>query len=69
MTCPHCQMHAHIHAEVANIANEMLKTVEGKALLKKVMSNGSLDHTIKDEDIMLLKNELSAAHSIEDLLK
>jgi len=26
--CPHCQTHAHIHAEVANIASEMLKTDE-----------------------------------------
>lgn len=70
ITCPHCQTHAHIHAEVANIANEMLKTNEGKALLKKVMKNGTLnENAIKDEDILSLRNELSSAQSIEDLLK
>ncbi len=70
ITCSHCQAHAHIHAEVANIANEMLKTNEGKELLKKVMKNGSLNgNSIKDEDILTMKNELSAAQSIEDLLK
>ena len=68
--CPHCQSHAHIHAEVANIASEMLKTEEGKALLQKVMKNGTLnENAIKDEDILTLKNELSSIHSIEDLLK
>ncbi len=70
ITCPHCQAHAHIHAEVANIANEMLKTVEWKALLRKVMKNGSLSESaIKDEDILSLKNELSSVQSIEDFLK
>ncbi len=28
VNCPHCQTQTHIHAEVANIANEMLKTDE-----------------------------------------
>ncbi len=70
ITCPHCQSHAHIHAEVANIATEMLKTDEGKALLRKVMKNGTFnENTIKDADITSLMNELSSAHSIEDLLK
>ena len=68
--CPHCQTHTHIHAEVANIANEMLRTDEGKALLKKVMKNGNLnENAIKDEDIMTLRNELSSVQSVKDLLK
>lgn len=68
--CPHCQTHAHIHAEVANIAADMLKTPEGKALLKKVMKNGTLnENAIKDEDIVTLREELSQVQSIEDLLK
>ncbi len=70
ITCQHCQAHAHIHAEVANIASEMLKTTEGKELLKKVMKNGSLSvNSIKDEDILTMKNELSSVNSVEDLLK
>lgn len=70
VVCSHCHTHAHIHAEIANIANEMIKTDEWKALLKKVMKHNSIhEGTIKDEDINTLKNELSSAQSIEDFLK
>lgn len=70
ITCSHCQSHAHIHAEVANIASEMLKTEEGKNILKKLVQNGSInEQSIKDEDITALRDELTHIQSVEDLLK
>lgn len=70
IACPHCQTHTHIHAEVGNIASDMIKTPEGKELLKKVMKNGTLNEdAIKDADINSLRNELLSVQSVEDLLK
>ncbi len=64
ITCPHCQSHAHIHAEVANIHAQITHT-EGKHVnsIKKNVN------AIKDADIQAVTENLQNIQSIEDLLR
>ncbi len=63
ITCPHCQSHAHIHAEVANVHTQVTHTPQANTHMKKN------ENVIKESDIQAITENLQNIQSIEDLLK
>ncbi len=81
VSCPHCQSRSEIRAEIHAMAQEMLKTEDGRIFFNEmIQKNGSLSwenslqiaenqNTIKESDIKQAEEEISGATSIEDFLK
>ena len=67
VSCPHCQSHAHINAEVANMTFDHSNTLEPNTLIKNIIQRNT--HAIKDEDIRTIEENLQNSQSIEDLLR
>ncbi len=67
ITCPHCQLNSHIHAEVANIEQNMLNTDAAKDIIHKAIKKS--ENAIKDIDIQNIEKSLTETQSVEDLLK
>lgn len=65
--CPHCQSHAHINAEIANMSFDSSVLSEQNTVIQKVMQKN--EHAIKDEDIKTIEQNLQNSQSIEDLLR
>jgi DNA-directed RNA polymerase subunit RPC12/RpoP len=67
ITCPHCQSHAHIHAEVANIDTQIPGGIprweQENSLIKKN------ENALNESDIQEVSKNLENIQSIEDLLK
>lgn len=61
--CPHCQSHAHIHAEVANVHTQITQTPQSNTPMKKN------ENAIKESDIQAVSENLQNIQSIEDLLR
>ncbi len=79
--CPHCHSRSELRAEIHAMAQEMLKTEDGRIFFNEmIQKNGSLtgekgvnsfenQNTIKESDIKRAEEEISGATTIEDLLK
>lgn len=67
ITCPHCQLNSHIHAEIANMTENMIHTDEAKDIIHKAIRKS--ENAIKDIDIQNIEKSLTSAQSVEDLLK
>ncbi len=67
ITCHHCQSHAHIHAEVANVHAQITHSHTG--WLKDKPSLKKNENALKDADIQAVTENLQNIQSVEDLLK
>lgn len=65
--CPHCQSHAHIHAEVANVNTQITHTRLGSGGDQRSLKKN--ENAIKDTDIQAVTENLQHIRSVEDLLK
>jgi DNA-directed RNA polymerase subunit RPC12/RpoP len=64
--CPHCESHAHIHAEVANVNSQIIHTKNGW-LAPSIMPKN--ENAIKDADIRAISDNIGNIRSVEDLLR
>ncbi len=67
ITCPKCQSHAHIHAEVANVHTQITHTHSGSEKGQKSLQKN--ENALKDADIQAVTENLQNIHSVEDLLR
>ena len=60
--CPHCQAHAHVHAEVANVQSQIIHTQSSTSPIPKNIN------ALQDADIEAVEQNIHNAQSVEDLL-